>query len=229
MRVALFGLPGAGKGTLAALLQERLGLPQISTGDLLRAAAKAPGDVGDTIRALPVGSFAPDELVLRVLAERVGRADCERGFVLDGFPRTVEQARALLGSEARPDAFVFLAERSERVIERALDRLWHPASGRVYNAKTRPPRVAGLDDETGEPLERRADDRREVLERRCLDFEMKTMPAVEHCRRWAGESGVSFIEAPAGAPLEELAEEIGRLAEKSREKARDARRPGGPL
>jgi|SRR5476651_525839 len=218
MNLAIFGLPGAGKGTLAALLRAQLGLLPISTGDLLRAAGKEEGPMGDELRKLPVGSFAPDELVLRVLMERARRPDCANGMILDGFPRTLAQARALLNSDVKPDAFVFLHEQESLVIERALDRLWHPASGRVYNLKTKPPATPGRDDETGEPLERRRDDQREILERRCGDFREKTLPAALHCEEWAKQEGRLFLNAPAGASLDAIVERLAQAHAQSKAK-----------
>lgn len=172
MRIMLMGVPGAGKGTHAAALSEKLRAPQISTGDMLRAAVSAGGPLGREAEGhMNRGDLVPDRLVIELVVQRVNPADCTNGFILDGFPRTVEQAKALRAAGVKLDVVLELHVPETEIIERMTGRRIHPASGRIYHATRHPPRVAGRDDVTGEPLVQRPDDAEEIVCKRLADYQ----------------------------------------------------------
>lgn len=185
------GMPGAGKGTHAAALRERLKIPQISTGDMLRAVVEAGTVLGREAKGyINRGELVPDRLVVGLVRQRVKEADCARGFILDGFPRTLEQARALRDAGIGIDIVLELYVPDETVIERMTGRRTHLPSGRIYHITRNPPKVAGADDVTGEPLSVRADDAEDTVRKRITGYHAQTGPLLDYYRRLAtGEPG----------------------------------------
>lgn len=199
MKIALFGLPACGKGTQAQKLETNLGLPQLSTGDLIRRLrVNDHGPVGDELRALPVGTFAGDGLMVRAVAQALDDSAYARGVILDGFPRTLAQAEAMVAMGVTLDAVVYFQADEDTLVERAVNRRVHLPSGRIYNVRSTPPKVAGLDDVTGEPLTHRDDDHEDVVRRRFADFHSKTRPALEYLKdRCKTGAGSIYIELNA--------------------------------
>jgi adenylate kinase len=191
MRIVIVGMPGAGKGTHAAALRERLKIVQISTGDMLRAAVAAGTDLGREAEGyMNRGELVPDRLVVELVRERVKQPDCARGFILDGFPRTIEQAGALRATGVVIDVVLELHVPDEEVIERMTGRRVHLPSGRIYHVTRHPPKVAGVDDVTGEPLSVRADDAEDTVRNRIAGYHAQTGPLLDYYRRLAaGEPG----------------------------------------
>ncbi len=189
MRIILLGAPGAGKGTQAAYISERYGIPQISTGDMLRAAVAAGTELGRKAKeVMDRGDLVSDDIIIGLVKERIEEPDCENGFLFDGFPRTIAQADALREAGVDIDAVVELDIEDEQIIRRMSGRRVHPASGRVYHVEFNPPEVAGQDDETGEPLEQRGDDQEDTVRQRLETYHEQTEPLVGYYRKWA-ESG----------------------------------------
>ena len=187
MRILLLGLPGAGKGTQAQFLIERYGIPQISTGDMLRAAIKANTPIGQEAKKyMDRGELVPDELVIELVKERVKEADCGKGFIIDGFPRTIAQAEALRKAGIDIDFVVEVEVDDEEILRRMSGRRVHPGSGRSYHVEFNPPKVADRDDVTGEPLVRRPDDEPPTVKKRIETYHSQTKPLVNYYLTWAG-------------------------------------------
>ncbi len=194
MRLILLGAPGAGKGTQAAFIVEKFGIPQISTGDMLRAAVKAGTPLGvEAKKHMDAGALVPDEVIIGLVAERIRQGDCANGFLFDGFPRTIPQADAMKAAGVVLDHVVEIDVDNAEIIGRMSGRRVHPASGRTYHLVFNPPKVAGKDDITGEDLVLRDDDREEVVRKRLEVYQNQTRPLVDYYLTWA-RSGV------AGAP-----------------------------
>ncbi len=186
MRLILLGAPGAGKGTQAASICARHGIPQISTGDMLRAAVKAGTPLGLKAKAvMDAGALVSDDIIIGLVRDRLQQPDCERGFLFDGFPRTIAQADALKSAGVPVDYVVDFDVPDEDIVERLSGRRVHPASGRVYHVKYNPPKVPGKDDVTGEDLVLRDDDREETVRHRLAVYHTQTRPLVEYYKRWA--------------------------------------------
>ena len=167
MRLILIGPPGAGKGTQAAFIKEKFGIPQISTGDMLRAAVKAGTELGRAAKVImDQGKLVSDDIIIGLVKERLTADDCKNGFLFDGFPRTIPQAQALLDAKVPVDFVLEISVPDEEIVERMSGRRVHTASGRTYHVKYNPPKRDGLDDVTGEPLVQRDDDREEVVLKR---------------------------------------------------------------
>lgn len=189
MRIILLGPPGAGKGTQAAYIRERYGIPQISTGDMLRAAVSAGTELGQQAKAvMDRGDLVSDDLIIGLVQERITASDCANGFLFDGFPRTIAQADALREAGVAIEAVVEVEIDDEHIIRRMSGRRVHPASGRVYHLEFNPPAAAGADDETGEPLVQRDDDQEGVVRQRLQTYHQQTEPLVGYYRNWQ-ESG----------------------------------------
>ena len=185
MRIILLGAPGAGKGTQARFLTEKFGIPQISTGDMLRAAIKAGTPLGQEAKKfMDRGALVPDEIVIELVKRRVGEKDCGKGFIFDGFPRTIPQAEALRRAGIRIDAVAEIAIGDSEILRRMSGRRVHPPSGRSYHIEFNPPRAAGKDDVTGEPLVQRDDDREETVRRRIDIYHAQTKPLIDYYCRW---------------------------------------------
>ena len=186
MRLILLGPPGAGKGTQAAFIRERFGIPQISTGDMLRAARAAKTPLGiEAGKIMDAGQLVSDEIIIGLVRERLKAPDCVRGYLFDGFPRTIPQAEALKSAQVALDYVLEIDVPDEEVIARMSGRRVHPASGRSYHVTFNPPRVAGRDDETGEPLVQRDDDREETVRQRLEVYRRQTRPLVDYYGGWA--------------------------------------------
>lgn len=186
MRILLLGLPGAGKGTQAHFLIEHYKIPQISTGDMLREAMKQNTPLGNEARAyMDRGALVPDPLVISLVKERVKGADCAQGFILDGFPRTLPQAEALRQAGINIDFVVEVEVGDGEILRRMSGRRVHPPSGRSYHVEFHPPRVAGKDDVTGEPLVQRSDDNEETVKRRIATYHSQTKPLINYYLSWA--------------------------------------------
>ena len=194
MRMILLGAPGAGKGTQAGFIVEKYGIPQISTGDMLRAALKAGTPLGlKAKKFMDAGALVPDEVIIGLVKERVRQPDCAKGFLFDGFPRTIPQADAMKAAGVNLDYVVEIDVDDAEIIQRMSGRRVHPGSGRTYHVKFNPPKVAGKDDVTGEDLVQRADDAEETVRKRLEVYHSQTQPLVDYYLDWA-KSGA------AGAP-----------------------------
>ena len=195
MRLILLGAPGAGKGTQATFITKRFGIPQISTGDMLRAAVKAGTPLGlQAKKVMDSGALVSDDIILGLVKERITQPDCAAGFLFDGFPRTIVQADALKVAGVKLDYVVEIDVPDSAIVERMSGRRVHAASGRTYHDRFNPPKVAGVDDVTGEPLIQRVDDQEETVKKRLAVYAQQTRPLVEYYQRWAASGD---REAPA--------------------------------
>jgi len=186
MRLILLGAPGAGKGTQAAFICQKFGIPQISTGDMLRAAVKAGTPLGQQADAvMKSGGLVSDELIINLVKERIAQPDCAKGFLFDGFPRTIPQADAMKAAGVKLDFVLEIDVPFEAIIERMSGRRSHPASGRTYHVKFNPPKVEGVDDLTGEALVQRDDDKEETVRKRLEVYSAQTRPLVDYYSSWA--------------------------------------------
>jgi len=185
MRFILLGPPGAGKGTQAGFITKKFGVPQISTGDMLRAAIKAGSRLGVKVKQLmDAGQLVSDDIIIDLVKQRLREADCAGGFLFDGFPRTIAQAEAMKVAGVRIDYVLEIAVADEEIILRMGGRRVHPASGRTYHVKFNPPKVADKDDVTGEALILRADDKPETVKERLEVYHAQTQPLIEYYRKW---------------------------------------------
>jgi adenylate kinase len=195
MRLILLGAPGAGKGTQAAFICKRFGIPQISTGDMLRAAVKAGTPLGLAAKkVMDSGSLVSDDIIIGLVKERIAMPDCERGFLFDGFPRTIVQADALKAAGVKLDYVLEIDVPDSAIVERMSGRRVHVASGRTYHVLFNPPKVEGRDDVTGEPLIQRVDDEEATVKKRLAVYAAQTRPLVEYYQRSAASGDAT---APA--------------------------------
>ena len=186
MRLILLGAPGAGKGTQATFICQKYGIPQISTGDMLRAAVKAGTPLGvEAKKVMDAGGLVSDGLIINLVKERIAQSDCANGFLFDGFPRTIPQADAMKLAGVKLDYVLEIDVPFEAIIERMSGRRSHAASGRTYHVKFNPSKVAGVDDVTGEPLIQRDDDREETVKKRLEVYSAQTRPLVDYYSGWA--------------------------------------------
>ena len=186
MRLILLGAPGAGKGTQAAFLCQKFGIPQISTGDMLRAAVKAGTPLGVAAKqVMDAGGLVSDDLIIALVKERLAQPDCANGFLFDGFPRTLPQADAMKAAGVKLDGVLEIDVPEEAIIERMSGRRTHQASGRSYHVRYNPPKVEGIDDITGEPLIQREDDKEETVRKRLQVYQSLTRPLVDYYSAWA--------------------------------------------
>jgi adenylate kinase len=203
MRVILLGAPGAGKGTQARFIMEHFGIPQISTGDMLRAAVKEGSPLGLKVREIMAsGQLVSDDIIISLVRERIALPDCINGFLFDGFPRTIPQAEALENAGVHIDHVVEIDVPDQTIIGRLTGRRVHPASGRVYHVEHNPPRVPGKDDDTGDDLVQREDDKEETVRERLSVYHSQTARLVGHYRSAAGHgthyhriAGVGAVDA----------------------------------
>lgn len=194
MRLILLGAPGAGKGTQAAFICQQYGIPQISTGDMLRAAVKAGTPLGLQAKSvMESGGLVSDDLIINLVKERIAQPDCANGFLFDGFPRTIPQAEAMKAAGVKLDYVLEIDVPFDAIIERMSGRRSHPASGRTYHVKFNPPKAEGVDDVTGEPLEQRDDDKEDTVKKRLDVYTQQTRPLVDYYSQWAAKE-------PAAAP-----------------------------
>ena len=188
MRLILIGPPGAGKGTQANFITSKFGIPQVSTGDMLRAAIKAGSPLGVAAKkVMEQGALVSDDIIIGLVKERLKQPDCQRGYLFDGFPRTIPQAEAMRAANVRLDFVLEIDVPDEEIVVRMSGRWVHVASGRTYHVKFNPPKVAGKDDETGEPLTQRDDDKAETVRKRLDVYHSQTEPLVAFYSKWAGE------------------------------------------
>jgi adenylate kinase len=207
MRLILLGAPGAGKGTQASFICKKYGIPQISTGDMLRAAVKAGTPLGLQAKAvMESGALVSDDLIINLVKERIAQPDCAKGFLFDGFPRTLPQADAMKAASVKLDYVLEIDVPFDAIIERMSGRRSHPASGRTYHVKFNPPKVAGQDDVTGEPLVQRDDDKEETVKKRLDVYSAQTRPLVDYYSSWAQKD-------PAAAPKYRAISGMGTVEE----------------
>ncbi len=212
MRLILLGGPGAGKGTQANFIKERYGIPQISTGDMLRAAVKAGTPLGiEAKKVMDAGGLVSDDIILGLVKERIAEDDCAKGFLFDGFPRTLAQAEALREQGVDIDAVIEIDVDDEEIIRRMSGRRVHPGSGRTYHIVFNPPKVEGKDDVTGEPLVQRDDDTEETVRKRLQVYHDQTEPLIGYYTKWAEEGGAGaprYIRIPGIGKVEEIRDAI---------------------
>ena len=199
MRLILLGAPGAGKGTQAQFICEKFSIPQISTGDMLRAAVKAGTDLGIAAKKImDAGGLVSDDIIIGLVKDRLTQPDCSKGYLFDGFPRTIPQAQAMKDAGVPIDYVLEIDVPFDAIIDHMSGRRVHPASGRTYHVKFNPPKVAGKDDVTGEALIQRDDDKEETVRKRLQVYNDQTRPLVEYYSSWATQSSPSDkVKAPA--------------------------------
>ncbi|AZY49418.1 adenylate kinase [Bordetella avium] len=207
MRLILLGPPGAGKGTQATFITQTYGIPQISTGDMLRAAVKAGTPLGiEAKKVMDAGGLMPDEIIIGLVKDRLAQPDCANGYLFDGYPRTIPQADALKDAGVKLDYVIEIAVPDEDIVKRMSGRWVHLASGRSYNTQSNPPKVAGQDDITGEALIQRDDDREETVRHRLGIYQQQTRPLVDYYSSWAAQD-------PANAPKYRKISGVGSVEE----------------
>ena len=208
MRLILLGAPGAGKGTQATFICKKYGIPQISTGDMLRAAVKAGTPLGiEAKKVMDAGGLVSDDIIIGLVRDRLKQADCANGYLFDGFPRTVPQADAMKNAGVNIDYVLEIDVPDSAIVERMSGRRVHPASGRTYHVKFNPPKVDGVDDETGEQLVQRDDDKEETVKKRLTVYHEQTEVLVSYYGDWAksGQPGAPKYRKIAGVgPVESI-------------------------
>ncbi|MGE5255066.1 MAG: adenylate kinase [Hyphomicrobiales bacterium] len=220
MRLILLGGPGAGKGTQANYIKEKYQIPQISTGDMLRAAVKAGTELGKKAKAvMDAGQLVPDEVIIGLVKERIKEPDCKKGFLFDGFPRTIPQADAMKAAGVQIEAVVDVDVPDEEIIKRMSGRRVHLASGRTYHVIFNPPKVAGKDDVTGEPLIQRDDDKEETVKKRLEVYHKQTEPLIGYYKKWK-ESGdkkaPQYVRVHGIGKVEEIRDKVFSALDKVR-------------
>jgi adenylate kinase len=212
MRIILLGGPGAGKGTQAQFMKDKYGIPQISTGDMLRAAVAEGTPMGtEAKKVMDAGGLVSDEIILGLVRERIAKDDCSRGFLFDGFPRTLAQAEALKEQGVSIDAVVEIDVDDEEIVQRMSGRRVHPASGRSYHIVFNPPQQEGKDDETGEPLVQRDDDQEDTVRQRLKVYHDQTEPLIGYYSGWANEArddSPRYIRVPGIGKVEGIRDAI---------------------
>jgi len=219
MKTILLGMPGAGKGTQAQFLIEKFKIPQISTGDMLRAAIKAGAPLGvEAKKFMDRGALVPDEIVIELVKQRVKEPDCAGGFIVDGFPRTIPQAEALARAGIDVDYVIEIAVGDDEILKRLSGRRVHPASGRTYHVTFNPPKVAGKDDVTGEDLVQRPDDKEATIKERIATYHAQTKPLIAYYSKLAAAGGSKtprYIRVPGTGTVDEIRGRLfASLAEK---------------
>jgi adenylate kinase len=199
MRLILLGAPGAGKGTQAQFICEKFAIPQISTGDMLRAAVKAGTELGVAAKKImDAGGLVSDDIIIGLVKDRLTQPDCSKGYLFDGFPRTIPQAQAMKDAGVPIDYVLEIDVPFDAIIDRMGGRRVHPASGRTYHIKYNPPKVAGKDDVTGDDLIQRDDDKEETVRKRLQVYDDQTRPLVEYYSSWAAQANsTDKVKAPA--------------------------------
>jgi adenylate kinase len=211
MRTILLGAPGAGKGTQAQFIMEKYGIPQISTGDMLRAAVKAGTPLGLKVKDIMAsGGLVSDDLIIALVKERITEADCENGFLFDGFPRTIPQAEALVEAGVEIDSVVEIDVDDEEIVSRMSGRRVHEASGRVYHVLYNAPKQEGLDDETGEPLMQREDDQEDTVRKRLGVYHDQTKPLVNFYQDLGKQGGQApqYIRVEGVGSVEDIRDKV---------------------
>jgi adenylate kinase len=212
MRLILLGAPGAGKGTQAAFISSKFGIPQVSTGDMLRAAVKAGTTLGlEARKYMDSGGLVPDEVIIGLVKERIKQPDCARGFLFDGFPRTIPQADAMKHAGVNLDYVVEIDVDDAEIIKRLSGRRVHPGSGRTYHVAFNPPKVADKDDVSGEPLIQRDDDKEATVRKRLEVYHSQTKQLIDYYSRWAksGADGApKYVKIPGVGSMESIRDRI---------------------
>ncbi|AUM11713.1 adenylate kinase [Ketobacter alkanivorans] len=207
MRIILLGAPGAGKGTQAQYISETFGIPQISTGDMLRAAVKAGTPLGQAAKkVMDAGQLVSDDIIIGLVKERIQEADCKNGFLFDGFPRTIPQAEAMLNEGVEIDHVLEIAVEDEEIVKRLSGRRVHPNSGRVYHTVYNPPKVEGKDDATGEDLVQRDDDKEDTVRKRLEVYHDQTAPLVGFYEQMAekGQASTRYSRVEGVGSVEDI-------------------------
>ena len=212
MRIILLGAPGAGKGTQAQYICEQYGIPQISTGDMLRAAVKAQSELGKKVeKVMASGGLVTDEIIIALVKARIEEEDCKDGFLFDGFPRTIPQASALLESNILIDVVLEIDVQDDEIVKRLSGRRVHLDSGRVYHIIYNPPKNEGFDDVSGEELIQREDDQEETVRNRLKVYHQQTKPLVEYYTQLSSlDSNIRVIKINGLAKVDSIKEEISR-------------------
>ncbi|MDD6318414.1 MAG: adenylate kinase [Succinatimonas hippei] len=209
MRIILLGPPGAGKGTQAQNITKAFGIPQISTGDMLRAAIREGTELGKAAKAvMDRGELVSDDIILGLVKERIAQSDCKNGFLFDGFPRTIPQAQALVDNSIDIDAVVEIQVPDDKIVKRMSGRRVHLASGRTYHIVYNPPKVEGKDDVTGEPLVIRPDDREETVRSRLKVYHEQTEPLVRFYRDLSAKGKTRFLAVDGDRDVKVISDEI---------------------
>ncbi|MBC6658332.1 adenylate kinase [Morganella morganii] len=212
MRIILLGAPGAGKGTQAQFIMEKYGIPQISTGDMLRAAVKSGSELGLQAKELmDNGQLVTDALVIALVKERIKQDDCRNGFLLDGFPRTIPQADAMKEAGITVDFVLEFDVPDEIIVDRIIGRRVHAGSGRVYHVKYNPPKTENKDDVTGEELTIRKDDQEETVRKRLVEYHQLTAPLIQYYQKEAQMSDVKYNRIDGTRPVSEVSQELARI------------------
>ena len=212
MRIILLGAPGAGKGTQAQFIMEKYGIPQISTGDMLRAAVKSGSELGLQAKELmDNGKLVTDALVIALVKERIKQDDCRNGFLLDGFPRTIPQADAMKEAGITVDFVLEFDVPDEIIVDRIIGRRVHAGSGRVYHVKYNPPKTQNNDDVTGEELTIRKDDQEETVRKRLVEYHQLTAPLIQYYQKEAQMSDVKYNRIDGTRPVSEVSQELARI------------------
>jgi adenylate kinase len=212
MRVILLGSPGVGKGTQAKAIMEKFDIPQISTGDMLRAAVREGTPLGiEAKKIMDSGALVSDEIILGLIKERITQDDCKNGFLFDGFPRTIAQAEGLAKMGVSIDYVIEIVVDDEEIVKRLSGRRVHPASGRTYHVMFNPPKVAGIDDVTGEPLIQRDDDKEETVRKRLEVYHEQTKPLVGYYKQKAEQGDVKFASIDGVGSVEAIRDKIFSL------------------
>ena len=207
MKLILLGAPGAGKGTQATAICRKYGIPQISTGDMLRAAVKAQTELGLAAKKImDAGQLVSDTIIIDLVKERLAQADCKDGFLFDGFPRTIAQAEAMKNAAVHLDYVIEIDVPFAEILERMSGRRSHVASGRTYHIKFNPPKIAGIDDVTGEPLIQRDDDKPQTVQHRLDVYAAQTRPLIQYYQDWA-------LKSPQTAPKYRTINGLGTVEE----------------
>jgi adenylate kinase len=209
MRLILLGAPGAGKGTQAKFICEKYGIPQISTGDMLRAAVKAQTELGLKAKSvMDAGGLVSDDIIIGLVKDRIREADCANGFLFDGFPRTIPQAEAMVEAGVDLDHVLEIAVDDEAIVARLSGRRVHPGSGRIYHLKHNPPQREGVDDDTGEPLVQRDDDSEETVRKRLAIYHSQTSPLVNFYRTMTGSRAPACHRVEGVGTVEEIRDKV---------------------
>tara|TARA_R110002072_G_scaffold4663_2_gene32365 strand:+ start:29223 stop:29873 length:651 start_codon:yes stop_codon:yes gene_type:complete len=213
MRIILLGAPGAGKGTQAQFITTELGIPQISTGDMLRAAVKAGSPLGKKVESvMNSGGLVTDEIIIDLVKERIAQDDCANGFLFDGFPRTIPQAQAMVDAGIDIDRVIEIRVEDEEIVARLSGRRVHPGSGRIYHNQHNPPRQPDLDDETGEALVQREDDREETVRKRLAVYHEQTQPLVAFYESLEEKgTGVKFVSIDGQDDVQQIRERLKQV------------------
>jgi adenylate kinase len=209
MRMILLGAPGAGKGTQAQFISEKYGIPQISTGDMLRAAVKAKTELGMQAKeVMDAGGLVSDDIIVGLVKERIQQADCVNGFLFDGFPRTIPQAEAMVDAGVDIDHVLEIAVEDEEIIARLSGRRVHPGSGRVYHLIYNPPKQEGVDDDTGEVLVQRDDDSEETVRKRLQIYYSQTSPLIDFYQQMSGDKVPAYHRVEGVGSVEDIRDKV---------------------